>query len=179
MSVTLQQIAETFERHVNSRGYAGATLDDVARELRISKKTIYTHFEGKREIYLYVVERQAQREKMRLAASVATLSTYEERVNAAVRSVLEMGRAHIMKTEQDEWLGECEIAADAFRQAQGDLLRELVQGGMDAAEFRAGDASLVEKMIVAMIVEYLLIVNANPSYDRDSELVERIGRFVL
>lgn len=178
LGATREQIAETFERHVNDRGYSGATLDDVSRELKISKKTIYTHFDGKREIYQYVVARQASREKTRLAASVATLGTYELRVEAVVRSVLEMGRAHILKTDKDDWLREYEIAADAFRQAQGDLLRELVQGGMDAGEFRTGDASLVEKMIAAMIVEYLVLVNEDPSYDRDSELLERITRFV-
>ena len=48
---------------------------------------------------------------------------------------------------------------------------------MDAGEFRPGDASLVEKMIAAMLVEYLLLVNADPSYDRDTELLERIVRF--
>ena len=49
---------------------------------------------------------------------------------------------------------------------------------MDAGEFASGDAQLVEKMIAAMIVEYLLIVNADPSYDRDAELLARIRRFV-
>ena len=83
-----------------------------------------------------------------------------------------------MKTSEEEWLAEYEIAADAFRKANGDLMRELVQGGMDAGEFAGGDAALVEKMVAAMIVEYLLLVNADPSYDRDTELLERIGRFV-
>ena len=95
-----------------------------------------------------------------------------------MRSLLDVARAHIEKTGEDEWLREYEIAADAFRKANGDLLRELVQGGMDAGEFRAGDAALVEKMIAAMIVEYLLLVNADPSYDRDTELLERIIAFV-
>ena len=84
-----------------------------------------------------------------------------------MRSLLDMARTHIADTGEDEWLREYEIAADAFRKANGDLLRELVQGGMDAGEFRPGDASLVERMVAAMIVEYLLLVNADPSYDRD------------
>ena len=29
-----------------------------------------------------------------------------------------------------------------------------------------------------MIVEYLVLVNADPSYDRDTELLERILRFI-
>ena len=178
MSDTRQQIAETFERHVNSNGYHRTTLDEVARELKISKKTIYVHFDGKRDIYAHLVARQAQRDKARLAASVAQLPDYAARLESVMRSVVASARAHIMKTSKDEWLREYEIAADAFRKANGDLLRELVQGGMDAGEFEAGDASLVEKMIAAMIVEYLLLVNTDPSYDRDAELLERIGGFI-
>lgn len=178
MGTTRQQIADTFERYVDRSGYSGTNLDDIARELKISKKTIYTHFDGKREIYQHIVARQAQREKSRLAASLAKVPTYAGKIESFVQSVLEMGRRHIVKTGKDEWLREYEIAADAFRQAQGELLRELVQGGIDAKEFRAGDASLVERMIVAMVVEYLVLVNVDPSYDRDTELVERISRFV-
>jgi AcrR family transcriptional regulator len=178
MSPTQQRIAEVFERRVGEVGYDKATLDDVAREMKISKKTIYVHFDSKREIYAYIVERQAAREKMRLAASVATLPTYSARLEAVMRVVLESARGHIDETGRDEWLREYEIAADAFRKANGDLIRELVQAGMDAGEFPPGDAALVEKMLAAMIVEYLVLVNANPSYDRDSELLERIRRFV-
>jgi len=178
VNATARRIAETFERQVESHGYDKANLDDVARELKISKKTIYVHFDGKRDIYAQVVARQAQQMQRELAASVASLPTYAARVEAAVRSLLDVARTHILKTGEDEWLREYEIAADAFRKAHGDLLRELVQGGMDAGEFRPGDASLVEKMIAALLVEYLLLVNADPAYDRDAELLERIGRFV-
>ena len=178
MNTTKQQIADAFERQVNTRGYSKTTLDDVARELTISKKTIYVHFDSKRDIYAQVVARQAQREKSRLAAMVAPLPTYAARVEAAMRHMLDLARAHIVETGEDEWLREYEIAADAFRKANGDLLRELVQGGMHEGEFRPGDASLVEKMVGAMVLEYLVLVNADQSYDRDTELVERIGRFV-
>jgi len=178
MNATQQQIADTFERHVAQHGYDGTTVDGIARELKISKKTIYVHFESKRDIYAQVVERQARRMKTELAASVALLPTYAARVEAAVRSVLEVGRAHIAATGHEEWLHEYEIAADAFRAANGELLRELVQSGMNAGEFRAGDAWLVERMVTAMVVEYLVLVHADPSLDRDAELLERVVEFV-
>ena len=47
--------------------------------MKISKKTIYVHFDSKRDIYAYIVERQAAREKMRLAAMLAALPTYAAR----------------------------------------------------------------------------------------------------
>lgn len=175
---TKQRIAETFERHLEEFGYDSTNLDEVARKLRISKKTIYVHFAGKRGIYAHIVSRRARQMKMELAASVARLPSYSARVEAAVRALLDSARGHIFRTGEDEWLREYEVAADAFRQANGELLRELVQGGMDAGEFRAGDSGLVEKMVAAMIVEYLLLLNADPSYDRDEELRERIMGFI-
>lgn len=177
MNPAARQIVDTFEEHVRRAGYDGANLDDVARELRISKKTIYAHFESKRALYGHVVARQALHEKARLSSATQALPDYTSKVEAVVRSVVEMGRAHVRQTGQQEWLHEYAIAADAFREATGELLRELAQGGMDSGEFSSGDPALVEKMVAAMIVEYLMIVNTDPEYDRDDELVARIVKF--
>lgn len=171
-------IAETFERHVAKVGYAKATLDEVARELHISKKTIYVHFDGKREIYERIVERRADQERLRMKALVAQLPSDRQRVETLIRFVLSAARAHIEETSEAEWMQEFEVAGDAFRKAHGDLLRELVLDGMASGEFVEGDAELVEKMVAAMILEYLVIVNADPGYDRDDELMERILRFI-
>ncbi len=178
MSSTQQQIADAFRRRMEDVGYRGTTLDDVARALRISKKTIYVHFGGKREIYAYLVERQAAQEKARLAAMLAALPTNAARIEAAVRIVIDMGRRHVEQTGREEWFAQYEVAADAFRKANGDLVRELVQAGMDSGEFPPGDARLVEQMVTAMVVEYLLIVRDDPSYDKDEDLLARIIRFI-
>lgn len=173
-----EQIAEVFERHLERFGYAKTTLDEVAREMHISKKTIYAHFDGKRDIYAYVVDGMAAREKTKLAAAVATLPTFAARIEMLVTYVLQAGRGHVAETSETEWLQELEIAGEAFRQANGELLRELVEAGMKAGEFPEGDSVLVEKMVGAMVIEYLLIVNSDPEYDRDAELKARILRFI-
>jgi len=178
VNATRQQIAEVFRRRVDEVGYAKTTLDDVARTMRISKKTIYVHFDGKRDIYAYIVERQAAGEKRRLGAMLAALPTNAAKVEAALRIVIDMGRRHVEETEREEWLAEYEVAADAFRKANGDLIRELIQAGMDSGEFGPGDAELVERMVAAMVIEYLLAVRDDVTYDRDEELVARILRFI-
>ncbi len=173
-----EQIAEVFAKHLNRYGYAKTTLDEVAREMHISKKTIYAHFDSKRDIYAYLVDGMAAAEKTQLAAAVATLPTYSSRIEAVMKYVLEMGRTHINETSETEWAQELEIAGDAFRKANGDLIRELLEAGMKAGEFPQGDPVLVEKMCAAMVVEYLVMVNADPSYDRDQELLDRMRRFI-
>lgn len=178
MSVTKERIAEVFAKHVERFGYAKTTLDEVARELHISKKTIYVHFDGKQEIYAHVVAGQAQREQAKMRAAVSGAPTFAAKLEMLMRFVIGSARAHILETSEAEWLQEYEVAADAFRKANGDLMCELVQEGMDAGELRPGDAVLVEKMVAAMIVEYLLLVNADPTYDRDDELMERTLKFI-
>lgn len=178
MSVTKQDIAEAFERRVQRFGYAKTTLDELARDLHISKKTIYVHFEGKREIYASIVQRQAASERRRMAAMLAGLPTQRARVEALLRFVLGSSRAHIAETSEDEWMEEYEIAAEAFRTANGELLREAVEAGIASGEFASGDAGFVEKMVTAMVLEYVVMVNADPAYDRDDELVERTLRFI-
>jgi len=178
MSSTKQQIAEAFERRLARVGYTRTTLDDIASELRISKKTIYVHFDGKRDIYAHLVRAQAQQEKMRLAAAVATLPTYAARVEALMTSVLRMARDHINETNHEEWLREYEIAADAFREATGELLRELIEAGMKAGEFSPGDTAFAERMIGAMVLDYTVMVNDDPAIDHDAELTARILKFL-
>jgi AcrR family transcriptional regulator len=175
---TKQEIADVFEKHVSRFGYAKTSLDEVARSMHISKKTIYVHFAGKRELYGYIVEQQAALQKAQLKSSVAELPDNRAKVETLVKFVISSARAHIAETTADEWMQEYEIAADAFTKANGDLIREFVSAGMSAGEFPAGDADLVEKMVAAMILEYVVMVNSDPGYDRDEELVERIVRFV-
>ena len=175
---TKQEIADVFEKHVSRFGYAKTSLDEVARSMHISKKTIYVHYPGKRELYGYIVEQQAALQKAQLKSSVAELPNNRAKVETLVKFVISSARAHINETTEDEWMQEYEIAADAFSKANGDLIREFVSAGMSAGEFCAGDADLVEKMVAAMVLEYVVMVNSDPGYDRDEELVERILGFV-
>ncbi len=175
---TKQEIADVFEKHVTRYGYAKTSLDDVARTMHISKKTIYVHFDSKRELYGYLVGRQALEQKAALRANVAALPSSRARLEALLRFVIGQARAHINETSEAEWMQEFEIAADAFRQANGELMREFVAEGISEGEFTPGDPDFVEKMIAAMVLEYLVLVNADPVYDRDDELIERTLRFI-
>lgn len=172
------RIAEVFESHVLRDGYGKATLDEVARELHISKKTIYVHFDGKADIYRHIVERRARQEQLRMRSLVGGLATQREKVETLVRFVIAAGRAHVAETTEQEWLEEYEVAADAFKKAHGDLLREFVAAGIESGEFEGGDPRLVERMVAAMVGEYLVMVNAEAGFDRDDELVGRILRFI-
>ena len=45
-----QRIVEAARAHFFSHGFRSVTMDDLAEELGISKKTLYAHFPGKIEL---------------------------------------------------------------------------------------------------------------------------------
>ena len=179
MSATQKEIAEVFRRRVDEVGYTRATLDDVARSLKMSKKTIYVHFDGKREIYAYIVERQAAQEKARLAAMLAALPTCAARRGG--------GGAHRAST----WGGAtwrrpgARSGSRSTRSPRTRSARPTATSSASScrpawtpASSRRATRALVEQMVTAMVIEYLLLVREDPSYDRDEELLARIIRFI-
>ncbi len=50
------RILETARRHLFAYGYNALTMDDLAHELGISKKTLYLHFPGKDAIISLIIE---------------------------------------------------------------------------------------------------------------------------
>ena len=58
------------------------------------------------------------------------------------------------------------------------LSPEHAVAGMNAGEFSPGDPVFVERMVAAMVLDYVVMVNEDPSLDRDAELIERIRKFL-
>ena len=179
MSATQKEIAEVFRRRVEEVGYAKATLDDVARSMKMSKKTIYVHFDGKREIYAYIVERQAAQEKARLAAMLAALPTCAAEVEAAVRIVIDMGRRHVEETEREEWLRAVRGRRGRVPQGQRRPPPRARAGrhGLRRVRRRATRRSS-STWSPRWSSSTCCVVREDPSYDRDEELLARIIRFI-
>jgi AcrR family transcriptional regulator len=178
MAVTKDMIADVVEKQVSRFGYRKMTVDDVAGELGVSKKTLYQHFDSKRDMYGFVVDRLARESRAGMAAAVSGFPTQREKVTALVKIMLEMARAHIAETSESEWRAEFEVAADAFQEATGSLFQDLVERGIAAGEFQVTDAVLARHMLAAMVVEYTLMVRRDPTYERDAEMSAGISRYL-
>ena len=178
MAITKQQIEDAFEKRVNRFGYAKTTLDEIASDLRISKKTLYAHFDGKADIYRHIVERSAMQSRSELSAAVAAMPTFGEKLAGMVRMVMQGARAHVRETERAEWEAEYVVAEEAFREALSSVLADIVSGGVGAGEFAVKDPALAVRMIGVVLFEYALMMREEPDYDRDEELASAIRRFV-
>lgn len=52
-----KDIVDAAERVFFSKGYDGATMDDVAKEAEFSKRTVYAYFESKEQLYFEIMIR--------------------------------------------------------------------------------------------------------------------------
>ena len=178
MPATKDQIADAFSRHVERFGYGKASVEDVAAELGISKRTVYQHFSSKRDIYAYVVDRIGDSEEARLRAALESEPTYRSKMERFLTLVVGGMRAHIAETSKADWMQEFEIAFDAMARAYGAVGVELVSKGAAAGEFEFGDAELANGLIGAMVTYYGTLVREDTSYDADGAIVAAIMRML-
>jgi AcrR family transcriptional regulator len=178
MPANRDQIADAFQRHVERYGYSKASVEDVAAELGISKRTIYQHFGSKKELYGYVVERIADTQRAQLSALIAEEPGYAARMERFLTLVVSGMRTHIQETSKSDWLQEFEIAYDAMAGAYGAIGTALVREGYAAGEFTFDDEELANELIGAMVTHYGVLVRDNRDYDEDGEIVAAIMRML-
>lgn len=178
MPATRDQIADTFERHVGRFGYAKATVEDVAAELGISKKTIYEHFSSKRDLYLYVVERVSMAWRSELRASITDVPTWGAKLEAVMAMVIAGARQHIEETAKSDWQQEYEIVGEALIKAVDEVVHEILRAGTDAGEFALRDSDVANRLVRVLVLEYTMMIRDEPQLDLDADVVAAVRRFM-
>lgn len=143
-------------------GFAGATIDDIAREVGATKGLVYYHFRSKFDIFLAVYEEAMGRVRERIevhargdgtgrdrlvAMSVAHVVNlmedlaYHHVVHQAVRGQV----ATALKARQVEALQ----ALNRLRTDYEQLFRTVVEAGIADGSLRAVDASLATRTLLS------------------------------
>ncbi|HEV7774013.1 MAG TPA: helix-turn-helix domain-containing protein [Conexibacter sp.] len=123
-AATRTRLLEAAARVYAARGFAGATLDDVAEEAGLTKGAVYGHFGSKDNLLTALMEEW-------LAQEIA------EQVGLFDRDETTWRRPF---SGSDRWMQELDEAPDAFRlliefwlaSARDEALRERIAGGFEA-----------------------------------------------
>src|ERR1041385_8959607 len=78
-------ILDATERLLARYGYQKMTMDDLAREAGIGKRTIYLHFPGKEEVALSSIDRVVERLLTELLIIAATVDSPETRLREMLK----------------------------------------------------------------------------------------------
>jgi len=134
-------ILDAAQELIAQHGFAGFSIRDLSRESGLAKGTIYHHFQGKREIYHNVMERDLTRISARIQAAVADADDPVDWLRCFVRTFLleaEERRGHIRSLVRE--LGAMEDGmlqiARRVREQVGDRVAVIIEKGIAQGRFR-------------------------------------------
>ncbi|NPU84625.1 MAG: TetR/AcrR family transcriptional regulator [Syntrophaceae bacterium] len=149
-----QQIQETAAELFYRKGYAETSLDEIARQVEISKATIYLYFKSKDDLYYHIVE-PALAELSRRLIKIA--ENREEPAEITVRKIIDATRDVFFSNPGSYHLVSRYNAAEFKRllpknrldtlkslmRSNFNQMEQAVQKGIDQGIFHGPDARLV------------------------------------
>jgi AcrR family transcriptional regulator len=177
MPATKDQIATEFRDLVLRFGYRRAAVEDVARSLRISKKTIYELFPGKEALYRYAVELWAT-EQRRHVESLLTAPTSLGRVEQAVAVAFADARRGFSASPYVDNSEPPEIVADVNAQVFAPMIRALIEQGNASGELRVEDPEMTAAFLVAIGTEAIRRLREDPAGEAEAAALAAIRRLL-
>ncbi|MDO5605783.1 MAG: TetR/AcrR family transcriptional regulator [Paracoccus sp. (in: a-proteobacteria)] len=131
----------------NTRGFRATSLDDVAARLGVTKPTIYHYIGSKDEILFDCVKRGLNMVRDAAESVHARGGTGRDRLEALMHSyALAMTQDYcrcVTRTADSELTEDSRRAFRKLKREIDDMVRAVVQAGMDDGSIRAGDARIV------------------------------------
>ncbi len=170
-----KRILDAFERHFKYFGLKKTSVDEVARELRISKKTIYSHFKSKEEIYNRVISHISEKYYNTLAARMENYETFAQKITELIMIIFRDARNWFRNSNDDfDFKYKFEIAETAFREAYSKLLDTLIRWGSEAGEFEAKDPHLTSCLANGIITAGLQLLTQNTNLLIEEKIAESV-----
>ncbi len=157
-------------------GFKRTSVEDVARALRISKKTIYEYFASKDELLEYALELGAREQRHRVE-SLLTETTALGRALQVTRIALADARAGFAQNPAVE-LVDPGIQAAVNDRVYGPMVRDLLEQGVAAGEFDVADPDQTSRFVQAVGMEAVRQIHDDPASRPEEAAVEAIRRLI-
>jgi AcrR family transcriptional regulator len=171
-----EKIADAFLRHFSHFGFKKTSVDQVSHELKISKKTIYQYFDTKEKIFYYVVHRIALDYCRRMEMELEKSRSVREKISRLLRMIFSESKKWLRSNDAFEFRYKHEIGELAFRDAYGDLLRRLIQSGMERGEFPRRDIEPTLGFIQGILGETMKALAKNPKQSLEDQTEQAVFR---
>jgi AcrR family transcriptional regulator len=141
------------------RGYLGATMADIARQVNLTAGSLYHHFPaGKRDLLLavlnlgvdYMLERIAETRALNLSPAETLRCMIEAHV-IGITDNMAVGAAMVFEIQTALDVNEDPVGRDAFLRRRDEFersYRQVIEQGIAAGEFRAVDAGIFTKAML-------------------------------
>jgi AcrR family transcriptional regulator len=147
-----EQILDAAMRCLARFGMMKVTLDDIAKLMGMNKASLYYYYENKEALFIDALERESLRFFELVQQNFAAIGTVTEKFYSMVRTfhVHFRNRAEVLELNvkaMSENHGLIQKLDRRLREKNIDFLRDLIQQGIDAGEFRGMDAGRVARIV--------------------------------
>ena len=177
MAATKDEIAAKFMELAFRFGYRRTAVEDVARELHISKKTIYEHFSSKQDLMRYALELGARGQRARVE-SMVTETTALGRVVQVVSIALADARRFYESGPNAEMVEPPEMQAQVNALVYGPMVRDLLVEGVAAGDSDIPDPDATAAFVMAMGMEAVRMIRDDPTSHPEEALIDGVRRLV-
>lgn len=151
-----QQILDAAQQLFGRHGLKKVTTDDIARDARVSKATIYQLYRNKREILSDVVRHEMDVLLARIKTAVAAESTVEGKLRAhlltKIGAVHQLVNLHKVTSESmaEHW-DQAPALRERFVAEETGIVREILAGGVDRGELEISDIALTAQLLAVAL----------------------------
>jgi len=150
-------------------GLRKTTVDEIAKEARVGKGTIYNYFKSKEEVFRAVVEEEAQIFRTELKRAISAESAPEKKLRAYVvrRMYLLHQLANFYSTFKDEYInyyGFLEKVRAKYTDEEAKAIKEILKEGTEKKVFLIRDLDLTAFAVVIAMkgLEYYWAMETDP-----------------
>jgi len=183
-----EAILDATERLLARKGFQQMTMDDIAAESGVARRTIYLHFKGKEQVALESIDRVVERLLERLKCVAGLSGTAEERLKAMlVERVLfrfdSVREYHHSFTEMFAAIRPAYLARrEGYFAAESGVFAEVIAEGQQAGTIVPGDASTMAHTLLLATNSLLpFSLSARELGERETvqAMVERVAALVV
>jgi TetR/AcrR family transcriptional regulator len=143
-----------------ARGYAGASVDRIARAARLNKGMIYYHFTSKAALYRAILRDMFDAVRTRVGEVAASPAAPEDKIRAYVEAIATEAEARphfppIWLREIAEGAGHVDAATLSYVRDVLSALGGIIQEGVRAGRFRPAPPLLIQAGIIAPLMFFL------------------------
>lgn len=150
---TRERILEGARRSFESKGFAGTRIEDIASDCGVSKKTIYVHFDGKKDLLNDVLIQEIVHFREVVYEESAGKKSYSARLHQIVDESAEYLLTHplILKMYWERtgiWGPDRPEGIEDFLMAPYEMTKSLISGGIESGEFKPVDLDATAMLMV-------------------------------
>jgi len=178
MPATKDEIALSFMALAIRFGFRRTAVEDVARQLKISKKTIYEYFPSKDALLEYALELAALEQRRRVE-SLLTETAALGRSLEVTRIALADARAGFAQNPGVELAEPPELQTRVNDRVYGPMIRDLLAQGIAAGEFQIVDVDLTSRFVQAIGMEAVRQIHDDPASHPEEATIEAMRLLIV